>query len=673
MIRARLVLALIGLGACALPCVLGCDTGPRRIELPALTARAVDAGPSVFTCERETSHACLAGTHYACKRVEEFLQVVEDACAAKGQVCDVDTGCVVCQPDELRCKVCAANDTTCTTDTVQKCDAQRVWHDVTTCDITKANTCHDGRCVNACDLATQNRSYVGCEFYAVDLDNAAIDDMNNAAAQQYAVVVANPQRVPVRVQIDENTAPFGKPVKSKLVLEKLVPPGDLEVFKLPQREVDGSTPGGLNNGTNTAVTSNAYHVLSTHPITAYQFNPLQNVGVFSNDASLLLPVSALGSDYSVVSWPQTIGNSSDPAKDFDHTSSNEDLRAFLTIVGVSSGTHMHVDYGQKVVAVVGGGPIPAAGPGGSVDLDIGPFDVVNLETGGFNADFTGSHVRTSKPVTVFVGSEASDVPIFGTYETRQCCADHLEAQLIPDVSAGSHFVIARMPPRTRALAAAALPGMPLGISVVNEPEWIRLQGIGKGDTHITTTLPAPHDKITLATGADVILRADQDFVIDSDRAIAVLQALPSQGVTGIPRQYPGGDPSILTVPPVEQFRKDYIFLTPDYYGFDFVTIVAHRDAEIRLDGKPMPDTCVTAPISTAAQMSGDPSADWVAHRCQLSFPQVTAGPNSKVLPGVQNDGVHTLVSNLAIGIVVYGFDRFVSYAYVGGLNLDVLN
>jgi hypothetical protein len=44
-----------------------------------------------------------------------------------------------------------------------------------------------------------------------------------------------------------------------------------------------------------------------------------------------------------------------------------------------------------------------------------------------------------------------------------------------------------------------------------------------------------------------------------------------------------------------------------------------------------------------------------------------------VLPGDQHDGAHTLVSDKPISIIVYGFDRFVSYAYVGGLNLDSLN
>jgi hypothetical protein len=45
----------------------------------------------------------------------------------------------------------------------------------------------------------------------------------------------------------------------------------------------------------------------------------------------------------------------------------------------------------------------------------------------------------------------------------------------------------------------------------------------------------------------------------------------------------------------------------------------------------------------------------------------------RVLLGEQHDGAHTVVSDKPVSIVVYGFDRFVSYAYVGGLNLNALN
>jgi IgGFc binding protein len=376
-----------------------------------------------------------------------------------------------------------------------------------------------------------------------------------------------------------------------------------------------------------------------------------------------------------------------PDQDFDHTSSNEDLRSFLTVVGAQKGTHMRLELGAKVLSVV---PTPsqnltATKPGDVLELDIGPYDVINLETAGLNADFTGTRIHTSQPVAVFVGSEASDVPTFGTYATRQCCADHLEEQLLPDRNAGNRFVLGRMPPRAKALNNAALPGAPINVAEVDEPEWIRVVSTSDAPARVQTTLDPPDNDFMLMPRGDAILKATRDFVIEADKPIHVLEALASQGVTGIPKQYPGGDPSIIAVPPVEQFRRDYIFLTPDKYAFDFVTMVAPVDAHIQLDGAPLPDTCESTEASKSLMSPTGSAGEWLVHRCQLSFPEVTNGMAAaglmggtamtvvKVLPGEQHDGAHTVVSDQPISIIVYGFDRFVSYAYVGGLNLTALN
>jgi hypothetical protein len=305
-------------------------------------------------------------------------------------------------------------------------------------------------------------------------------------------------------------------------------------------------------------------------------------------------------------------------------------------------------------------------------LTIGPFDVVNLETAGLNADFTGTLVESTAPVTVFVGSEASDVPIFGTYQTRQCCADHLEEQLFPDSALGNFFVVPLMPSRTRALKAAAFEDDPLDVAERNEPQWVRVIAVAEGVTEVTTTLPLD-DSFRLRQGEEEILYADQDFLLEADAPIAVLQALPSQGVTGIPRQFPGGDPAIVAVPPIEQYRRDYIFLTPDKYAFDFVTITAEAGTRIELDGQPLPEHCETAPADGLPRRPGDPDPERVIHRCQLSFPKVPSGQNSQPVAADQNDGVHTILADREVGIIVYGFDRFVSYAYAGGLNLEVIN
>lgn len=544
------------------------------------------------------------------------------------------------------------------------------WERKETCDPTEGEICEDGLCVDACERAQLQRSYVGCEFFAADLDNAALDDTNDASRQQFAVVVSNPNTAPVDVSVEINHAEPGETPDTEVVASAAVPAGDLEVFELPRRELDGSSADGLNDGTHTALSSNAFRITSSLPITAYQFNPLANVDVFSNDASLLLPTSAWDERYTAVAWPQTIGDSENPDQDFDPTSRTEDLRSFMTILAVEPDTHVEVRLGKDVVKVVGQpGVIESRGPDETIEATLGAFDVLNLETQGFNADFTGSTVDADKPVGVFVGSEASDVPMFGTYATRQCCADHLEEQLFPDVTLGTRFLVARMPPRTVALNDAL--GGAQTVAEVNEPEWVRVLAVADGETTVETTLPFPNDRLTLNPHESTMLRADEDFAIHADQPVAVLQALPSQQVVGIPSRFPGGDPALVIPAPIEQYRRDYILLTPDKYAFDFLTITAPKGTRIRLDDAPLPETCETGPI--AAPPGSKDGVEWEVHRCQLSFPEVTPPPNVQIKDGDQDDGVHTVVADQEIGVVVYGFDRFVSYAYAGGLDLEIIN
>jgi len=650
----------------------GCEIGGETITVPPLDAAMLDpAAP--FACTSEDSRLCVGNKHYSCKRYEEFLEVVPVDCAEQGEICDLERVCIKCSPNTHRCQPCDPGDLDCDPNQTQVCKSDgSAWEDDVLCNLEEGEACYDGSCENMCVRAETDRSYVGCTFFAADLDNAAIDDRNNAAVQQFAVAVANPHDVPVDVTVEINDGAFGEATQARLLTEVTVPPGSLEVFELPQREVDGSSAGALNDGTHSALSSNAFRIHSTHPITAYQFNPLENVNVFSNDASLLLPTSAIGEDYTVIAWPQTIGHSDNPENDFDSTSDREDLRAFLTIVGTAAGTDLTVTLGAQATTIVrpnGGGTL---GPGDQVKYELGPYDVVNLETQGLNVDFTGTLVSATQPVTVFVGSEASDVPRFGTYATRQCCADHLEEQLFPDSVAGTYFSIARMPARTLALSNSAAEGETIDVAFADEPEWVRVIALS-GSTEIVTSLPEPDDLFTLEQGEDRIMRADQDFVLEANRRVAVLQALPSQGVTGIPRQFPGGDPSIITVPPVQQYRRDYIFLTPDKYAFDFVVITAEANAVVLLDDVSVEDRCDRpAPADGIERQAGDPEPERVVYRCQLSFPEITTGSLGETRPGNQHDGVHTVVSDREVGIVVYGFDRFVSYAYVGGLDLDIL-
>jgi IgGFc binding protein len=593
---------------------------------------------------------------------------VEDDCGARGRVCNPDGFlCTPCMPGALSCNGLDA----------YKCDAagqkqtfQR------SCDPEKLEGCRGGQCLNLCAEARTKRSNVGCEYWPVDLDNARIDDTLNAAAQQFAVVISNPDPdVTAQVIIEQDDSLPGEEQKLTEVARANIPPFSLRVFKLGPREVDGSPDGSFNTGTHTALTRHAYRVKTNFPVVAYQFNPLENVNVFSNDASLLKPVEALDPGgnaedlmYAVLGWPQTIAITDDPDTNFS-TDNPTNLRAFLTLVGTRKNTHVTI---KTTARILGGGEITETPAGGELKLTLNPFDVANLETDGFNADFTGSIVSADAPVVAFSGSEASDAPFFDTLSDRHCCADHLEEQLDHVRTAGRHFAATVSPNRARAIKEAGA-----DIGVQDQPEYFRVIATSDVPTHLTTTLSGDLHELTLnGLGDFVDITSSQHFLLDSDAPVAVSSVSPSQEDANIPNALPGGDPSLVIVPPIEQFRSSYVFLTPDKYSFDFVRVIAPRGASVALDGQLIDNlpTCKAAPADGLKDEERGGPATFLVYSCQLSFPKIDT---SKLRPdnlaaGFQNDGVHRILANRPVGLIVDGFDYFVSYAYAGGTELSFI-
>src|SRR5690349_3561842 len=187
----------------------------------------------------------------------------------------------------------------------------------------------------------------------------------------------------------------------------------------------------------------------------------------------------------VLGWPQTIATTGDANTNFD-----DDLRATLTIVGVKDGLTT-VQITSKADIIGGkdaqGNTIMPRFAGEPFEVKLGPFDVINLETGGFNADFSGTMIQADQAVAVFSGSEASDVPDFQTLSSRQCCADHLEEQLFPLSTAGTRFVAVKSYDRTKAVKAAGG-----DVAVIREKEWFRVMGTEEFTT-VITSLPPPQD------------------------------------------------------------------------------------------------------------------------------------------------------------------------------------
>lgn len=648
----RLVLALASIG------ILGScfDKATRWEELP--------EGPP-------PPPICIAGQERCTTAFERCVETggiaawsVVDDCAAKD---------MVCAPTLLKCTPCLPSSMGCKGQDVISCSADgQVPTLIETCDVKADIACRGGTCRHLCSLAATERSNVGCEYWAVDLDNAMIDATSNAAAQQFAVVISNPQPdVPVRVTISQDDGQPGDPPAPIEIAQTTIAPLNLQVFKLGPREVDGSPEGQYNTGTHTALTRHAYKVTSNFPVVAYQFNPLENVNVFSNDASLLKPREAFSYEgdslrkaYVVAGWPQTIAATDNPNTNFNPLYPIH-LRAFLTIVGTKEDTTVRV---TTTTAVVGGGPVAETPAHGTIEMKLGAYDVLNLETGDFNADFTGSVIEADGPIAVFTGSEASDAPHFETLAARRCCADHLEDQLDPVRTAGKKFAIPHTPSRTRTVTEAGAI-----TAIVAEPDFVRFVAASSKGAVIKTTLPAPDDVFELKYLGDFYeVTTIRDFMAESSDPVIAMQVMASQDAAGIKRGLPGGDPSIVIVPPLEQFRPDYVFLTPDKYAFDFVSVVAPITTVVALDGTPLgPENCwITPADGLSPEERGSETPPYLVYTCQLSFATInplTDPPT--VSQGLQNDGVHRLVAGEPVGVIVTGFDAYVSYSYAGGTEL----
>jgi hypothetical protein len=477
--------------------------------------------------------------------------------------------------------------------------------------------CLGGTCKSGCDAVASLGSNVGCEFWAVDLDQE-YDMTNDAAGAPWGVVIANPGGQPADVLVEQNDAPVGQPAQITLVKHILVSSGNVETVTMPTREVDGSLLG-KNEGAGTVLSSRAFRITSSAPVVIYQLNALAQM--FSNDGSLLIPKNGLGKVHRVLTYPT--GN---PISVLGLPQS----RAYITVVGVEAATTVTIRTSTPTVAGAG---FPALAKDGEITVKLGPFDVFNLESDGMPGDFSGSTVVADQPVVVFTGTELSGAP----NNTKgipsppggggTCCLDHLEEQVFPVESYGKKFAIPHSAIRST--------------TGYVEPDVIRIMGVAT-TASIKTNLAPPDDAFTLAPGEIRETWTQKDFVLEATEPVAVAQILVSGEQIDGPYT---GDPSLTLFPAVDQFRRNYLFAVPTSWDANYIVISMPKGAVITIDGGPIPGSCASRPMGNVAGL------DYESRTCPLK-----AGP-------------HAMVGDKPFGITAYGYGRAGSYAFVGGANV----
>jgi hypothetical protein len=508
---------------------------------------------------------------------------------------------------------CTEGARRCSGQLVQICSADATWVAGETC----PEGCSAGNCVSGCEAG---KTYLGCSFVAVDLDNSLERQFgnNSAAEEQFAITLSNPSDQTATVTIRNGA---GSIIETLLTIN----PGDLLRVPLPRADVDNSVRN-----------RNMYFVDADRPVTAHQFNPLNNEFVYSNDASLLLPRNTLGRTYVVTNWPTEVQQVP--------LFGPRVFRTFITIVAVQSGvTNVTVQLSSRASVQAGDG-VTAMAAGTSASWALQEGEVLSLSSPDTDGvDFSGTLVEADQNIAVFAGAECANVP-----HGNQYC-DHLEEQLIPYEGWGTSYMLPNFAQRGR------------------EPSVYRILAYAPITLRTNPSI-AGVDGVALAAGQTLETVSTQDFLVEADLPFAVSQYMvgsaypgpengclrdsmgpgpimcdipsnPDCGVGENPSAI--GDPASLLLIPQNRLLNDYVFLVPAEYREDWITVVHQAGDTPILDGTPV--SASSSPVGTTG----------------LAVTRVE-------LP----DGTHRIQTTQPAAVYVYGYDCDVSYAYAGGFDLS---
>lgn len=260
------------------------------------------------------------------------------------------------------------------------------------------------------------------------------------------------------------------------------------------------------------------------------------------------------------------------------------------------------------VGTAGSDSVPPVTAGATGTVTLNAGDTLQVNGQG---DLSGTLVNTTQPVWVIGANRCAEVP------SGVSACDHLEEQSLPVHFWGEQYVAAHAPTRGG--------------------ESYRWRIFAGGDNiQVTTTPVQPGTPATLSRGEFVEINATQSFVIDATGPVLPMQYLASQEAGA-----GTGDPAMLQAVPVAQFLDRYAFTTGEDYQVHYAQITRP------LDG---PDVLIDGVVVEGYEAVGAfEVADWTI-----------------------SEGPHFAQSTATFGIAVVGYTGFTSYAYPGGLALEVI-
>ncbi len=488
-----------------------------------------------------------------------------------------------------------------------------------------------------CAQAASSKSYVGCEYWPTVTANGV------ESIFDFAAVVANTQSVAAMVTV---TGPGGFSTMAT------VPPSGLTKIYLPWVKALKGADLAPNFPASVTAVGGAYHLVSSVPVSVYQFNALEYKGVggppgkdwskclplggvgcysYTNDASLLIPVAAMTGNYRVAS---------------EHGSTYLMDGGFIAITGVAAGVTTVTVTLSSTAHVVGSAAssIASTGPGGKVVFALKAGDVVELAGAGNDAnDLSGSLVQATQPVQVLTGRQCAFQP-----DPMAAC-DHLESSVLPAETLGKDYVVTvptsphgkvvghmvRFYGNVDGTTLTYSPSQPAGCpSTLNAGQVVECSGTPGCATGMNE----------MGTGSVNVTCVTQSFEVTGDHEFAVSSFMLG-GSAVDPGAIGEGDPSMSPMVATEQYRSRYIFLAPTDYDESFADVVIPTGGSVTLDGSPL--------SATSTPVNGSFSV-------------------ARVALGAGADGAHIMIGTKPFGVQVIGYGSYTSYQYPAGLDLALI-
>src|SRR5262245_47741159 len=289
--------------------------------------------------------------------------------------------------------------------------------------------CSKGMCIaDACQAATDAKSSYGCDYWSLETDLIV-----DGAGACFAAFVANTWSVPVHIEVEYQgqildaaaftRVPQGQgqgltyaPYDSAAGL----PVGEVAILFLSRQTggplVDCPVPPAVTTDAAVHGTARgqAFHIRTDRPVVAYQILPYGGGPSAATSTTLLLPTSALDTNYVAINaYPKS------QAVPYAQPS--------LDILAVEDNTQVTI---LPNVPIVAGTNVVAGAANQPVTYTLAKGEYVQFSQ---DQELTGSPIQADKPIAVFGGASCLNVPV------AQIACDSAHQQIPPIKALGSEY------------------------------------------------------------------------------------------------------------------------------------------------------------------------------------------------------------------------------------------